>query len=171
MENKLLKIAAFSLLAIAIMFAVLLGFSFSHHKAYQKHHHYYGQHHEFNFRHKLDKMLDEADVTPEQKAQLDDIIDKAKDEQKPIIHSMFEKKKELIDYMAKPDSEKETAFQMKQEITDLHNEIAKIHINAIYEMKKVLKQEQIEKLAKCHKEKLDKIEKKITTDEDDDNDD
>lgn len=165
MDNKLLKIAAYSLLAMAIMSAIslILGFGVVKLAAektenYITHTHYLHFMNPFNMEQRMKETFDEIGVTPEQKQKLDDVLESARKEKEPIINSMIEKKKELMNYIMTPEATEEKALEMKDEIAKLHQEIGKIHIKTVFEIKKILTPEQFEKFSMHLKNHIEEFE-------------
>jgi Spy/CpxP family protein refolding chaperone len=163
MDTKLQKIATYSLLAIAIMFATLLVFNFTQKREFDhhRHHHYeYGfKPFHCKFKEDMDELFEDINLTPEQKTKLDNIMQASRKEQEPIIDSMIDKKKELIQYLATPEANIQTALEKKKELLALHEQLAQMHLKAIFEAKEVLTQEQAEKISEYHQKRLDHFKK------------
>jgi len=122
-------------------------------EAAQQHHHKHKQDWQQEFYKKIG-------VTPEQQKQLEAIRQESKTQAKPIMHTMFQKRRELMEYMASPGATESDALDKAQEISELQSQLEKIHIQSRFKMKGVLTPEQQEKAAALIKEKMAKFQQK-----------
>lgn len=116
----------------------------------------YHQHH-CKMKAKMDKMFEKIGVNPCQKQKIDSIFEASKATAEPILKCKMEKKKALMQYLTSPQATKEQAMAMEQEITCIHEKLAEIHINTMFEIRQILTPEQLQKMAKYHQEHMDEF--------------
>jgi Spy/CpxP family protein refolding chaperone len=109
---------------------------------------------------RCETMMKELGVTPEQKQKLDAIMQESMTQAEPVMKSIREKKKALMQYMMTSQATKEQALCMAKEINDLKYQLEQIRINSMFEAKCVLTPEQQQKFIELHQKKMMKFKQK-----------
>ncbi len=157
MEINFKKISLNSILVIALLFnltsAKVLAHCCNPNSGYKGHCH-------CNMKQKMDEMFTEIGVTPEQKQKIDAIMQDSRTKEQAIHKCMHEKKKALMQYMMTSEATKAQALSQEKEIECLHNQLAEIRINSVFETKKILTPQQQRKMAEFHQKHIAEFEKK-----------
>jgi|GEM_PF-2725161 len=111
-------------------------------------------------KHHYESMMKELGVTPEQKQKLDAIMQESRTQADPLIKSMREKKRALMQYILTPQATKEQALCQAKEITDMKYQLEQIFINGMFKAKCILTPEQQQKFAELHQKKMMQFEQK-----------
>jgi Spy/CpxP family protein refolding chaperone len=119
-----------------------------------------GKSHHYEMKQKMDAMFTEIGVDCNQKQQIDAIMQNSRAQSKPIRKCMREKKKALMQYIMTPQATKEQALCLESEISQLHSQLHTIHINTMFEIKKILTPCQQQKMCDYHQKHMAEFEKK-----------
>lgn len=103
---------------------------------------------------KMDNMMKEIGITPEQKQKLDAIKEESRSKSEPVLKCLMEKKRAQMQYLMTPQANKDQALAQEKEISRLQEQLAEIRINSIFEMKNVLTPEQQQKFAEIQQKRM-----------------
>jgi len=147
-----------SLLAAALVFALIpfSSLALADSSDGEGHYHCMGCHHGHEW--KKHEFMDKLGLTPEQKQQFEAIRQDKHTQAEALMKSMFEKDRELRQYMASPDANEENALAKEKEISDIHEQMAQLHIQTRFKINAILTPEQREKMSQWRKEKMDRFE-------------
>lgn len=120
-----------------------------HHKGWQAH------------KQEMDKFLTEIGVTADQKKRMEAIHNDTKAQMKPLITSMFEQRKALMQYMATPAATEDQALAKEQAIEDIQGKMAQVRIQSMFKMKSVLTPEQQQKIAARMQQKMQEFQSRM----------